>query len=108
MTTPVLPLNSDDIENTFVRDNSRKKSYAEALQEDNMQDSPLEAGNRETEDQLYHDSNTEERGRDIAGHQVEAQVGQPVANEHHHKTYGMTIRLSGSSNQVNGYLAPYR
>ena len=75
MTTPALPLNPDDLENTFVRDNSRKKSYAEALQEDNMQDSPFEARNRETEDQLYHDSDTEERGRDIAG-QPGAEDGQ--------------------------------
>ena len=32
-----------------------------------MQDSPLEAGNGEMEDQLYHDSDTEKRSRDIAG-----------------------------------------
>ena len=75
MTTPALPLNSDDLENTFVRDNSRKKPYAEALQEDNMQDSPLEVGNRETEDQLSHDSDTEEWGRDIAS-QPRAEDGQ--------------------------------
>ena len=41
MTTPALPQTSDDLENTFLRDNSRKKSYAKALQEDNMQDTPL-------------------------------------------------------------------
>ena len=50
MTTPTSLLNSDDLENTFLRDNSRKKSYAEILQEDNMQDSPLEAENSDTED----------------------------------------------------------
>ena len=73
MTTPALLLTSDDLENTFLRDNSRKKSYAEALQEDNMQDSPFEAGNGEMEDQLYHESDTEERSRDI--------VGQPGAED---------------------------
>ena len=75
MTTPALPQTSDDLENTFLRDNSRKKSYAKALQEDNMQDTPLEAGNGETEDQLYHDSDTEERSGDIAG-QPGAEDGQ--------------------------------
>ena len=75
MTTPALLLNSDDLENTFLRDNSRKKSYAEVLQEDNMQDSPLEAENSETEDQLYQDRDTRERSRDIAG-QPGAEDGQ--------------------------------
>ena len=58
---------SDDLENTFLRDNSRKKSYAKVLQEDNLQDFPLEAGNGEMEDQPYQDSDTEERSGDIAG-----------------------------------------
>ena len=58
-----------------MRDNSRKKSYTKALQEDNMQDTPLEAGNGETEDQLYHDSDTEEQSGDIAG-QPGAEDGQ--------------------------------
>ena len=44
---------SDDLENTFLRDNSRKKSYAEVLQEDNLQDFPIEAGNGEMEDRPY-------------------------------------------------------
>ena len=66
---------SDDLENTFLRDNSRKKSYAEVLQEDNLQDFPLEAGNGEMEDQPYQDSDTEERSGDIAG-QPGAEDGQ--------------------------------
>ena len=53
MTTPALLLNSNDLENTFLRDNARKKSYVEILQEDNMQDFPLEAENSDTEDQLH-------------------------------------------------------
>ena len=75
MTTPALPLDSDDLENTLLRDNSRKKSYAEVLQEDSMQDSFLEAGNGDMEDQPYHDSDTEERVRDIAD-QPGAEDGQ--------------------------------
>ena len=45
--------------NTFLRDNARKKSYAEILQEDNMQDFPLEAENSDTEDQQQQDRDTE-------------------------------------------------
>ena len=67
MTTPASLLNSDDLENTFLRDNSRKKSYVEILQEDNMQDSPLEAENSDTEDQLHQDRDTRERNKDMAG-----------------------------------------
>ena len=29
MTTPVMHRDTDDLENTFLRDNSRKKTYAE-------------------------------------------------------------------------------
>ena len=75
MTTPALPQTSDDLENTFLRDNSRKKSYAKALQEDNLQDSPLEAGNGEMEDQPYQDSDIEEWSGDVAG-QPGAKDGQ--------------------------------
>ena len=67
MTTPASLLNSDDLENTFLRDNSRKKSYAEILQEDNKHDSPLEAENSDTEDQQYQDRDTGERNKDMAG-----------------------------------------
>ena len=125
MTTPASLLNSDDLENTFLRDNSRKKSYAEILQEDNMQDFPLEAENSDTEDQQQQDRDTEGRNTNMVGqlgvedglaeetweihtHRYEAQAGQPVANEHHHKTHGMTTRLPSSPNKVSGYLASYR
>ena len=37
MTTPTLPHEPNDPENAFLRDNSRKKTYAEAIQDANMQ-----------------------------------------------------------------------
>ena len=67
MTTPAPLLNSNDLENTFLRDNARQKSYAEILKEDNMQDFPLEAENSDTEDQLHQDRDTEGRNKDMAG-----------------------------------------
>ena len=67
MTTPAPLLNSNDLENTFLRDNARKKSYAEILQEDNMQDFPLEVENSDTEDQLHQDRDTEGQNKDMAG-----------------------------------------
>ena len=67
MTTPAPLLNSTDLENTFLRDNACKKSYAEILQEDNMQDFPLEAENSDTEDQQQQDRDTEGWNTDMAG-----------------------------------------
>ena len=66
MTTPAR-LNSTDLENTFLRDNARKKSYAEILQENNMQEFPLDAEISDTEDHQQQDTNTEERNADMAG-----------------------------------------
>ena len=66
MTTPAPLLNSTDLENTFLRDNARKKSYAEILQENNMQEFPLEAEISDTEDHQQQDTNTEESNADMA------------------------------------------
>ena len=60
MTTPALPHEPNDLENTFLRDNSRKKSYAEALQEDRMHDSIFEAGDGDREEQPHHESDFNE------------------------------------------------
>ena len=38
MTTPALPREPDDPETTFIRDNTRKKTYAEAILDANMQE----------------------------------------------------------------------
>ena len=48
MTTPVLHRDADDLKNTFLRDNSRKKTYVEVTQETNMDDSSC----NEVEDEL--------------------------------------------------------
>ena len=38
MTTPALPRETDEPETTFLRDNTRKKTYAEAIQDATMQE----------------------------------------------------------------------
>ena len=38
MTTPALPRETVDPETTFLRDNTRKKTYAEAIQDATMQE----------------------------------------------------------------------
>ena len=44
MTTPALHQDSNDPENTFLRDTSCKKIYAEVIQEANMHESNSEMG----------------------------------------------------------------
>ena len=46
MTTPELHHEPDNPENTFLRDNSRKKTYTEAIQDANMQGSTIWSGRR--------------------------------------------------------------
>ena len=50
MTTPALPHEPDDPENTFLRGNSIKKMYAEAIQETNMQEARYGVGDGDKED----------------------------------------------------------
>ena len=50
MTTPALPHEPDDPKNTFLRDNSRKKTYAEAIQDANMQQARYGAGGDDKEE----------------------------------------------------------
>ena len=55
MTTPALHRDADDLENTFLKDNSRKKTYAEIIQETTMDDSSCD----EAEDDMENHSSTE-------------------------------------------------
>ena len=50
MTTPALPHELDDPETTFLRDNSRKKMYAEAIQDANMQEARHGVGDEDKEE----------------------------------------------------------
>ena len=50
MTTPVLHQDSDDPKNNFLRDNSRKKTYAEVIQETTMHESSFGMGDGDKED----------------------------------------------------------
>ena len=59
MTTPVLHCDADDHENTFLRDNSRKKTYAEVTQETNMDDSSCDEVEDELENHLSPNQSTD-------------------------------------------------
>ena len=50
MTTPALPHEPDDPENTFLRDNSRKKTYAKAIQDANMEEARYGVGDEDKEE----------------------------------------------------------
>ena len=54
MTTLALHHDADDLENTFLKDNSRKKTYAEVIQETTMDDSSCD----EAEDDMENHSST--------------------------------------------------
>ena len=49
MTTPELHHEPDDPENTFLRDNSRKKTYVEAIQDATMQEAQYGVGDDDKE-----------------------------------------------------------
>ena len=55
MTTPALHPDANDLENNFLKNNSRKKTYAEAIQETTMEDSSCD----DEEDDLEDHSDTE-------------------------------------------------
>ena len=54
MTTLALHCDVDYLENTFLKDNSRKKTYAEVIQETTMDDSSCD----EAEDDMENHSST--------------------------------------------------
>ena len=56
MTTPALHRDADDLENTFLKDNSRKKTYMKVIQETNMDDSSCD----EAEDDMENHSSTKQ------------------------------------------------
>ena len=60
MTTPVLPHDTDDPENTFLKDNSRKKTYVEVTQDICMPDLSCDIDDEEGTGQPSHDSTTTE------------------------------------------------
>jgi len=60
MTTPALPHEPDDPENTFLRGNSSKKTYAEAIQETNMQEARYGVGDGDKEDLPNQESDTKQ------------------------------------------------
>ena len=61
MTTPVLPHVADDPESTFLKDNLRKKTYAEVTQDICMPDLSCDIGDEEDTGQPSHDSVTMEQ-----------------------------------------------
>ena len=76
MTTPVMHRDTDDLENTFLRDNSSKKTYAEVTQATTMDDSSC----NEVEDKLENQSSSDRSTnlqtlQDIT--QTETEDGQP-------------------------------
>ena len=50
MTTPALPYEPDNPENTFLSDNSHKKTYVEAIQDANMQEARDGVGDDDKEE----------------------------------------------------------
>ena len=59
MTTPALTHQPDDPKNTSLRDNSRKKAYAEVIQEANMQEVRFGVGDRDKDELPNQESDTE-------------------------------------------------
>ena len=63
MTTPALPHEFEDLESTFLRDNSRKKTYAKVIQEVSMHGSSFGVEDEDMEEQPNHESDTEQQVR---------------------------------------------
>ena len=61
MTTPALHQESEDSENTFLKDTSRKKTYAEVIQAANLHETNYEMGYEEMEDLANHESSTNQQ-----------------------------------------------
>ena len=78
MTTPALHQDSDDPENTFLRDTSCKKTYAEVIQEANMHESNSEMGYGDMEDLADFESSMNQQ-IPLAATQPEVEDGQDDA-----------------------------
>ena len=63
MTTLALPHEFEDPESTFLRDNSRKKTYAKVIQEVSMHGSSFGVEDEDMEEQPNHESDTEQQVR---------------------------------------------
>ena len=61
MTTPALHQESEDPENTFLRDTSRKKTYAKVIQAANLHESNYEMGYGEMKDLANLESSTNQQ-----------------------------------------------
>ena len=76
MTTPVMHRDTDDLENTFLKDNSCKKTYAEVTQATTMDDSSCDEVEDKLENQSSSDRSTDlQTLQDIT--QPETEDGQP-------------------------------
>ena len=58
MTTPALHQETEDSENTFLKDTSRKKTYAEVIQAANQYETNHEMGYEEMEELAPHERST--------------------------------------------------
>ena len=76
MTTPDLHRNVDDLENTFLKDNSRKKTYAEVIRETNMDDSSYDEAEDDMENHSSIDRSTDQQ-TPLEDTQPEPGDGQP-------------------------------
>ena len=75
MTTPALHQDSEEPENTFLRDTSRKKTYAEVIQAANLHESNYKMGYGDMEDLANLESSTNQ--------QSPLTATQPEAEEEH-------------------------
>ena len=78
MTAPTLHQDSEEPENTFLRDTSRKKMYAEVIQEANQHESNCEMGYEDMEDLANFESSTNQQ-IPLAATQPEVEDGQDDA-----------------------------
>ena len=73
--SPDLHHDPDDPENTFLRDNSRKKTYAEVIQDPNMLEARHEVGEEDNEEQPNQEETVEQ--------QTQNEDNQPRTEEEH-------------------------
>ena len=73
--SPSLPHNSDDPEDTYLHDNSSKKTYVEVIHDANMLEARLGVGEGDNEEQPNPEENVEQ--------QIQNEDTQPGAEEEH-------------------------
>ena len=61
MTTLALHPDANDLENNFLKNNSRKKTYAEVIQATTMEDSSYDKAEDDLEDHSNTDRNTDQQ-----------------------------------------------